>query len=150
MHTPFLFPHSLKRIGWVLFIPGLILGVLNMYHDFNLPFLDTGGNNPLGLFEFSDANLTNESAGTLIMCGLMLIAFSKRKQEDEFIGQLRLDALLWAVYANSLALLGCILFVYGEHFFAVLVYNMYTVPVIYLIRFQYLLRKASGINVTSE
>ncbi len=150
MHTIYLFPHKASKIGWLLLIPGVVLGMLVMYFDFEIPFLQTHFRNNPSLFEASDENFTNELAGLLLMSGLMLIAFSRRKQEDELIARLRLDALLWAVYANSLVLILCLLFVYGTDFFSVLVYNMYTVPVIYLLRFQFLLYKASKLNATAE
>lgn len=150
MHTMYLFPHKAAKIGWLLLIPGLVLGILVMYFDFEISFLQTHFRNNPSLFEAADENFSNELAGLLLMSGLMLIAFSRRKQEDELIAQLRLDALLWAVYANSLVLALCLLLVYGTDFFNVLVYNMYTVPVIYLLRFQHLLYKASKLNATAE
>ena len=150
MHTIYLFPHKAAKVGWLLLIPGLVLGILVMYFDFEIPFLQMHFRSNPSLFEAADENFTNELAGLLLMAGLMLIAFSRRKQEDELIAQLRLDALLWAVYANSLVLVLCLLLVYGTGFFSVLVYNMYTVPVIFLLRFQYLLRKASTLNAAAE
>lgn len=160
MQSIYLFPHKLKRIGWVLLIPGLILGILNLYFHIEIPlnmpphadidFLGIHIHRKPSLFEFTDGNFTNELAGLLLMCGLMFIAFSRRKLEDEFIAYIRLNALLWAVYANSVALVLCIVLIYGGDFFSVLIYNMYTIPVIFLLRFQYLLHKASGTNNTAS
>lgn len=150
MQSIYLFPHRAKQIGWLLLIPGLVLGILVMYFDFEIPFLQIPMRSNPSLFEAKDENFTNELAGLLLMAGLMLMAFSRRKEEDELTAHMRLDALLWAVYANSLVLVLCLLLVYGTNFFSVLVYNMYTVPVIYLLRFQYLLHKASTLNAAAE
>jgi len=40
----------------------------------------------------------------MIMVGLVLVAFSKEKIEDEQISQLRQDCLQWAIYLNYLLL----------------------------------------------
>jgi len=72
-----------------------------------------------------------------------MIIFSKEKIEDEFINTIRLNALQWAVFTNYLCLLLAIIFVYGIPFFNIMVYNMFTVILIYIPRFYYLLWKIS-------
>ena len=39
-----------------------------------------------------------------MLVGLIIVAFSKEKIEDEQISQLRLDSLQWAVYLNYIIL----------------------------------------------
>jgi hypothetical protein len=143
MKTINLFPHRLKVFGWVLLIPGFVLGVLTMYFDYEPEWLNVTFPREKELFVSPIENLTNELAGVMLLCGLMLVAFSRRKQEDEFTSHMRLDALLWAVYCNSLFILFAIILIYGGQFYSVLIYNMFTIPVIYLLRFQYLLIKAN-------
>ena len=70
---------------------------------------------------------------------LILIAFSKEKTEDEMIGQLRLESLQWSVYANYLVLALAIMLVYDSAFFNVLVYNMFTMLVVFIARFRWLI-----------
>ena len=45
------------------------------------------------------------AAFLLMVIGLILIAFSKEKIEDEQISRLRLDSLQWAVYVNYAVLI---------------------------------------------
>lgn len=86
-----------------------------------------------------DQNLTNEVAGLGIIIGLMMIAFSREKVEDEMIGQLRLEALQWSVYANYLILAISMLTVFDEAFFSVMIYNMFTVLLVFIARFRWLI-----------
>jgi len=73
----------------------------------------------------------------LIVFGLLFIAFSKEKIEDEQISQLRLDSLQWAVYFNYALFIVCVLFVYGVHFIPVLIFNIISPLVFFIIRFQW-------------
>jgi hypothetical protein len=86
-----------------------------------------------------DYNLTNELALTGLIIGLMMIAFSKERQEDEFINKLRLESLQWAVIINYILLLIATWFINGASFLQVMMYNMLTVLVIFIIRFHLLL-----------
>ncbi|HNX85002.1 MAG TPA: hypothetical protein PKK03_11175, partial [Bacteroidales bacterium] len=70
------------------------------------------------------------------------VAFSREKTEDEFIARIRLESLLWATYINYGILLFCFMFFYDFGFFYVMIINMFTVLVIFIIRFQYLLHRA--------
>ncbi len=74
-----------------------------------------------------------------VIAGLLLIAFSREKIEDEIIGQLRLEALQWSVYVNYLVLAIAIVMLYNEAFFDVMVYNMFTVLVVFIARFRWLI-----------
>ena len=49
--------------------------------------------------------------------GALLVSFSKEKNEDEFITEIRLSSLLWAVCVSYTLLLVAFLFVYGSPFF---------------------------------
>jgi hypothetical protein len=69
----------------------------------------------------------------------MLIAFSKEKIEDEAIQFFRLASLQWAVIVNYVVLIICILGLYGGIFFSVMTYNMFTILIIFIIRFRYVL-----------
>ena len=86
-----------------------------------------------------ETNITNTLIGVLFIAGAMLVAFSREKQEDEFIGKLRLFALLWAVCVNYALLLIAFIFIQGFAFLTVMVYNMFTVLILFITRFNYLL-----------
>lgn len=82
---------------------------------------------------------TDEIVAIGIILGLLLIAFSREKVEDEMISQLRLEALQWSVYANYLILTVAILAVYDLAFIDVMVYNMFTVLLVFVGRFRWLI-----------
>ena len=138
MLVHFLFPHRYRLIGWILLVPFMVLGFLTLYNEFEFGFLDVAlrsAENSDWLDKPEIENFTNEIAmiGTLV--ALMFIAFAKEKVEDEYILKLRLDSLLVAVFVNYILLLLAILFIYGLDFVEFLVYNMYTVLILFIIRF---------------
>jgi hypothetical protein len=88
-------------------------------------------------FSLSYTNITNTVIGVCFILGAMLVSFSKEKYEDEFIAEVRLSSLLWAVFVSYMLLLISFLFVYGTPFLDVMVYNMFTVLIIFIVKFNY-------------
>ena len=69
----------------------------------------------------------------LFTIGALFVGFSKQKNEDEYIASVRHDSLLWATYVNYMLLILSMLFIYDAGFFTVMVYNMFTVLIIFLL-----------------
>ena len=88
-------------------------------------------------------DVTNTLVGLLFIVGGMMVSFSKEKREDEFIANLRLTSLMWSVWVNYALLLLSLIFVWGLAFFNVMVYNMFTILIIFIIRFNYLLYRST-------
>ncbi len=147
MKTNYLFPHRYKTIGWLLFIPGLVLGLLYLFGLFeevqlNLPVFSIAQDSVLGkptYFVVTDNNIIDELIGLLLIVGSLLLAFSKEKSEDEFIGRVRLESLVWATYVNYIILIITIVFIYDMTFFWVLVLNMFTILLFFIMRFNWVL-----------
>jgi hypothetical protein len=136
MQSRFLFPHHYQRIGWFIFLPSLALGLACMYGDFRFDFLDFDLGIQGNLFDSGTLNFTDEIASIGLIVSLLFIAFSKEKVEDERIAQLRLESLQFAVYLNY-AILGLqILVVHSSAFFEIMVYNMFSVLILFIIRFR--------------
>ncbi|MCU0459878.1 MAG: hypothetical protein MUE37_12415 [Bacteroidales bacterium] len=151
MKTKLLLPNKFKKPGWILLIPSALLGLYVIISDFSFEFLDarvfTIFSDPIMsgdtiFFGFREDNLTNTILGVLFIIGAMMVAFSREKTEDEFIAKTRLESLLWATYINYGILLFCFLFFYEAEFLYVMIFNMFTILVIFIIRFQYMLYKA--------
>lgn len=151
MSHKLLLPNKFKKIGWFIFIPATILGVILSFTDFEASWFKAkvfaifndeifGKSQSFSLIE---TNITNTVVGVLFIVGAIFVSFSKEKKEDEFIAKLRLSSLLWAVWVNYILLLLAFLFVYGTAFFTVMVYNMFTVLIIFIVRFNYILYKNS-------
>ena len=140
-----LFPHSWQRIGYIVLPVFLAIGIAYLFFDYNIPWLQYK-HDVKNIFDFSDNNFTDELASLGMILSLLLIAFSKEKTEDEMIQFIRLESLHWAVYANYLVLALSIIFVYGGAFFHVMIWNMFTVLIIFIVRFKYLMFKYNKSN----
>ena len=145
---PLLLPNRLKNIGWILLLPSFVVGLVFILFENKFP------NTKINVFGFfgdailsskleqqfrvSSVDLIPNLIGICFLVGGILVMFSKEKKEDEFINQLRLNTLQWSVFINYSLLLFCFLLVHGLAFLNVMVYNMFTIIVIYILRFQYL------------
>jgi hypothetical protein len=102
-------------------------------------------------------NFTNELALTLVIAGLLFIAFSKQKIEDELTQKIRLNALYWSILTNyiwyavfaylisaapfeKVKVIQTILSVSGDgvNFWVI---NLFTPLLIFVLRFYYLIYK---------
>jgi hypothetical protein len=151
MINKFLLPNKFKIIGWILFIPATVLGIILTITGFQIDWLNAkvfaifsdGAIGKAHKFGFMETNVTNTAVGVLFIIGAMLVGFSKEKKEDEFIANLRLSSLLWAVAVNYILLFLAFFFVYGTPFLTVMVYNMFTVLILFIARFNYILYRNS-------
>ncbi len=151
MSNKLLLPNKYKLIGWCLMIPATILGLVLSFTDFEAFPIKAKAfaifNNEIfgksQYLAFIETNITNTVVGALFIVGAMLVGFSKEKREDEFIAKLRLSSLLWAVWVNYILLLLSFFFVYELAFLTVMMYNMFTVLIIFIVRFNYILYKNS-------
>ncbi len=151
MKTNYLLPNKYKSIGWILFVIGIIAGtfiymagyesdaltikVLSIYND---PFIF----GEKGFFRLIENSVLDELIAITIIIGGLLVGFSKEKVEDEFIYKLRKDSLVWAIIFNYAVLILTIIFVYDFTFFDVLVFNMFTPLIFFIVRFNFLKRKS--------
>jgi hypothetical protein len=103
---------------------------------------DSGWQNVNESLSWSKNNIFNELTLILIIIGGLLVAFSKTKQEDEYISKIRMESLIWATYVNYGVLLFTVLFIYGMPFFNVMIYNMFTVLIFFILRFHFMLYKS--------
>lgn len=138
-----LLPNRLKRLGWLILLPSLLLGMMVLYFEFEIPGFEIVipySTTILSSGESLTNNLTDEIVAIVVMVALILIAFSEEKEEDEWVSKVRLESLQWSVYANYVLLMLAILFIYDIFFFQALIYNMYTILVFFILRFHYVLR----------
>lgn len=84
-----------------------------------------------------------------LIVSLLLISFSKEKDEDEFISQIRLNSLVWALLINYGILILAELFVYGFSFLNVLYFNLIMILMLFVIKFRIELYKLK-INAGNE
>ena len=154
MKSKYLIANKYKKFGWIVLIPSAVIGLITFISeyepsllDFNLPalFIDSFGapffQGEAKLFGMVQNNILNEILGVLIIISSLVVAFSKEKFEDEYISNIRLDSLVWAVYINYGILLLSFIFVFDFSFFRVMVFNMFTLLLFFIIRFNWQVSK---------
>lgn len=150
MKSNYLLPYKWKKAGWMVLIPSVLLGVLFMVFQYEAAWLDMQTfsifHEPImgkgSLFTLVDNNIADEILGVLIILSALVVAFSREEQEDEYISNLRLESLVWATYVNYAILLFAILFITEMSFFWVMVFNMFTILIVFIIRFNWMKRKS--------
>lgn len=135
MENSLLIPGKYKVIGWIIFVLFACLGIATIYWEYQVPGLrlpikENG-------ISFADYNLTNEIALAGVVIGLIMIVFSREKIEDEYISFLRLKCWQWSVLINYLILIILNFVFYGTSFYLVLIYNLFTIPLIFIVKFNY-------------
>ena len=148
MSTQFLFPHRYKRVGWVLAVGALALGLLELYDVLHLPHLLAWLPSPIGNHDLPEVlggrqvRSNHDLYAVLLIGGGLLAACSRERHEDEYIGQVRLDSLLWALYVYYALLALAFVLVSGSQFFSVMLYAMFA-PLLFLVRFHWALRRGA-------
>lgn len=114
-----LFPHSFQRIGWIIFAISAAIGAYILFTD------------------NTDSYLFNNIAIIGISIGAILATCSREEVEDEMTGQMRLNSLLTALYINYAILIVCSLLIYDLDFLSVMLYNMFTILLIFMVVFRW-------------
>ena len=114
-----LFPHSFQKWGWCIFAVGVIFGIYALVTD------------------YATGYLVNNIAIIGTVLGAMLSTCSQEKIEDEMVRQIRLNSLIVALYVNYAVLIVCSLLVYDLDFLLVMMYNMFTILLIFMVVFRY-------------
>lgn len=148
MKTNYLLPHRFKTFGWIIFILGILSGLLLFFTDYEsdwltvnvLSFYHEGifPSDKSQFFKIIENSIVDELSAVCIIIGGLVVGFSKEKVEDEFIYKLRTDSLVWALFVNYSILLVGIVFIYDMTFFNVLIFNMFTPLVFFILRFNFL------------
>lgn len=153
MKTNFLFPNNVKPIGIILFGLSALLGVLTLIFNLQPSFFDlqtfailADGFGTQNTFSIIHNNLWDEILSIGLIIGAFLVGFSKEKVEDELISAIRLKSLVWATYINYGILMLAIMFVYDFSFFNILVFNMFTLLIFFIIRFNWELYKLKRVE----
>ncbi|HPR27019.1 MAG TPA: hypothetical protein PLG29_11695 [Lentimicrobium sp.] len=133
-----LLPYRWKLPGMILSSAGVLLAVLFTWFDFRLKipvfavysaFLETK------MFVTFRTNFSDELTLLTLLTGLALVAFSKEKNEQQGFDLIRLKAMFRAAMVNTAFLFLSVLFIYGSGFMAVLVANLFSFFVLYLLFF---------------
>ena len=150
MKSNFLFPNRYKLIGWILFVPALAAAVYflatgqSIDEMLRAKVFAVATDEFLGKQQFMTVIENSISDEILLVClvfGGLLNGFSKMKHEDELIAKIRYESLVWAVYVNFSVMLLATIFIYGMYFYNVMLANMFTVLLFFIVRFHVMIYK---------
>lgn len=149
MKNLLLLPRRCRPIGCILLPLSVALMVAFYSFNFSVGLLkynpdqkETGLFSPQNDFILSktfSADYTGTVGMVLTFVSLFMIAFSREKREDEYVGFVRLRALQISVYANYIILGLIALTLFGTSFLMVMEVNLFTIPILFIIIYQYLL-----------
>lgn len=131
-----LFPSAFHILGWILFIPALIAGLL-IYAD---------AIRSAGILE----TVINDAVIIGIALGSLLIVCSKEKTEDEMTRAIRLSALLNSLYIYILLLILSTILINGVEFMEFAIVNLVLFPIIYVLIFRLEMHRYSKITGDEE
>ena len=150
-NTKFLLPSRFKKTGWWIF--GITI-VLIIFHSIFQSQCDFSLNNIRELFGMERLNgngdlfsiflsssfgpnddLLLTFIGILLIVAGIFIGFSRNKEDDEFIEQLRYESLILSLYINSGIVLLCLIFVWGLPFLWVMMINIFSILYVFIICF---------------
>ncbi|MGV3463725.1 MAG: hypothetical protein ACO1OT_00335 [Heyndrickxia sp.] len=155
MNNYLLIPTRYKVFGWILFLTSTAVYIYGtfVYPNFseNAPFQIPGFTwNYADNFRWAETNMTAPLISSGILIGLLMICFSKEKQEDEYISFLRLRSWQWAVLISYGILFFANWLLFGSWFFGFMVYNLVTILVVFIIKFNYSLYRLKQGRIGDE
>lgn len=136
-----LLPYRYKLAGATLILCGLIMAVLYFTIDFRfeLPvFAFFSSYVETKLFTGFKTNFADELILLTLLTGFLLVSFSREKKEEDNLASLRYIAVIRTVIINSAILLFSMLFIYGGGFMGVVIMNIFTPFIIYIVTFSIL------------
>jgi hypothetical protein len=144
-----LLPNKLRIYGWGILFLGILFGVSRFYFGIKLEFLNIkvfaiySKYFETNYFKVLDNHISEELTALLLLVGLFLISFTKEKIENDYVSALRFKSLILTFYINTALVVLSFLFVYGFGFINVLVINVFSPFIIYIILFKYFLYKVT-------
>ena len=155
MKSNFLLPNKLRIIGWILLIPSMVLGYLVLFNDFEFSFLNIKVLSllPSSFFTSPTAsklwivtvdNFTQELTGILFIVSAIFVAFSRERNEDEYIAKIRLESLLWATYITFAIQILCLLFFYNFTFLTSMIVNIFTLLIVFIVRYNFIIYRSKS------
>lgn len=137
MNSNYLFPNYFKKPALVLFVLTLIITLFFGDLTSDIFKIQIGERLKDGILIPKYRDFGDTIEGFLLILSSLFIAFSKEKEEDEYLTKIRLESLVWATYINYGLLLVSIWIFYGFGFLDILVYNMFSLLIIFIIRFNF-------------
>ncbi|SRR5699024_10991582 len=144
MKKDFLFPYKWRVPGWILTV---LFGAAGLAWSIDFSVYVQ----PDGIERYFSELLggwIDEVIVIGLMAGLLLVAFSRERDEDEYTTRIRASSLVWAVLADSVFVVLATLFLYEFAYLYALFLQLFLLLVFYIVRFRTVLwrvrREAKG------
>ena len=142
-----LLPNKVRSIGWAILFLGFVLGVTRFYFGIKLELFNIkvfavySKYFETNYFKVIDNHVSEEVTALLLLVGLFFISLTKEKIENAIISALRYKSLILTFYINTSFVALSFLFVFGFGFINILIINVFSPFIIYIILFKYFLYK---------
>ncbi|MDP2364932.1 MAG: hypothetical protein Q8M94_14330 [Ignavibacteria bacterium] len=140
--------NKFKIYGWIILFFGILLGVTRFYFGIKLElfnfkvFAIYSKYFETNYFKVIENHFSEEAAALLLLIGLFLISFTKEKIENDTVAALRYKSLILTFYINTSLVVLSFLFVYGFGFINILVINIFSPLILYILLFKFYLHKS--------
>lgn len=134
MKKNYLFPTTFRKIGWCLFVPFAVLCLICLFGDVDVNLLETS------VFSVIPWGITKDSLfDELSMIGLTLsllfIAFSREKDEDECIVNIRSNSLIWATMTGYFLLILCTMLIYDISYLNFVFIDLFMILILFILKY---------------
>ncbi len=137
----YLFPHKFKKPSAWIFYSSVVFGISYLFFystissftaelDLKVPmfFSDHLMNGPQF---WKKNNVLDEIISIFIIISGLLYGFSRERVEDELIHKIRLESLAWSVQVNFAFVLMETIFIFGLHFFEVMIIQLFLILLLF-------------------
>jgi len=135
MKKNYLFPTIFRKVGWCLLVPFSVMSLMCLFGISNDNWLK------VNVFSIIPWGVTKNSLfDELSMVGLALsllfIGFSKEKDEDECIANIRSNALIWATLTGYFLLILCTLLIYDLQYLNFIFIDLFMILILFILKYQ--------------
>lgn len=134
MKKNYLFPTTFRKIGWCLFVPFVIMGLICLFNANDESWLKVSVFSviPWGVIKNS---LFDEISVIGLAISLLFIAFSREKDEDECIASIRSSSLIWATIAGYLLLIVCTMLIYDLPYLNFVFIDLFMILILFITKY---------------
>ena len=131
MRKNYLFPTTFRKIGWCLFA---ITSFICLFDGSNEDWLKVNALSviPWGIIKNS---LFDELSMIGLTVSLLFIAFSKEKDEDECIANIRSNSLIWATITAYSLLIVCTMLIYDMQYLNFVFIDLFMILFLFIIKY---------------
>ena len=149
MRKNYLFPTTFRKIGWCLFVPFAITSFICLFDGSNEDWLKVNALSviPWGIIKNS---LFDELSMIGLTVSLLFIAFSKEKDEDECIANIRSNSLIWATITAYSLLIVCTMLIYDMQYLNFVFIDLFMILFLFIIKYNIELYKFRRSNNDSK